>query len=164
MTLWSSAKGLVLVGNNPIDVKTNTSSPTYAPDNFLIATRPDNSVVLRNYSLSGANKSLTESPVERKFLGYPSIGINMVELTPEKRSEINRKNNLPLITRDSGVLVVSVNANSTASRSGVKPGDVIVSINENNVSNVKQVQNAIQSSGLDSVLKFNLDRGGRVWL
>lgn len=161
MTLWSSAKGLVLVGNNPIDVKTNTPNPTYAPDNFLIATRPDNSVVLRNYSLSGANKSLTESPVERKFLGYPSIGINMVELTPEKRNEVNQKSNLPFqVTTDNGVLVLSVNANSTASRSGVKAGDVILSINENSVSNVKQVQNAIQSSGLDSVLKFNVDRGG----
>lgn len=160
MTLWSSAKGLVLIGNNPIDTKTNTLSPTYAPDNFFIATRPDNSVVLRNYSLSGANKSLTESPVERKFLGYPSIGINMVELTPEKRNEINQQNNLPLVNRDNGVLVLSVNDNSTALRSGVKAGDVIISINENNVTNVKQVQTAIQSSGLDSVLNFNVDRSG----
>ncbi len=159
MTLWSSAKGLVLTGSNPVDAKTNTPSPTYAPDNFLIATQPDNSVILRNYSLSGANKSLTESPVERKFLGYPSIGINMIELTPEKRAELNQKQ-LPQVTRDSGVLVVNVNANSTASQSGIKPGDVILSINDNNMTNIKQVQTAIQSSGLDSVLKLDIDRGG----
>ncbi|MBD3882258.1 protein kinase [Phormidium tenue FACHB-886] len=35
MRLWSSPRGLILLGYNPIDLETNTTSPTYSPDNLL---------------------------------------------------------------------------------------------------------------------------------
>lgn len=161
MKLWSSAKGLVLIGKNPINPKTNNLVATYSPDNFLIAVQPDNSLGFRNYSINTVNNSVFESPVERKFIGYPSIGVKMVELTPKNQKELNQQSKLPFqLNRDKGVVILEVERNSNANKAGVQPGDVILSINDTQINEVKQVQQIIRSTGLDAVLKLEIDRDG----
>ncbi|MCC5600389.1 RDD family protein [Nostoc favosum] len=140
MKLCSSAKGLVLLGENPIDVDTNQTSPTYAPDNFIIA-RGVNGEIFRNYSRH-SNNNVVESPVERKFLGYSSIGIEMAELNSEVR-------------------VQAVENNSNAQKAGLQPGDIILSIDGKQVNRVSEVQELIKSSLLDSTLNFEIDRNGQ---
>lgn len=161
MKLWSSAKGLVLIGGKPVDPKTNNEISTYASDNFLISVRPNNSLSFYNYSLNTTDNQRSESPVERKFIGYPSVGMIMLELTPESRSQINQQGKLPFqLTQDAGIFVQEVETNSTAYQGGIKRGDVILSIDDTKVTNTKQVQEIIRSTSLDAILKFDIDRNG----
>ncbi|MGB3655483.1 MAG: hypothetical protein WBA41_30330 [Rivularia sp. (in: cyanobacteria)] len=44
MKLSSSAKGLVILGYNPVYAGTKTRHPTYSPDNFLFQINPNGSV------------------------------------------------------------------------------------------------------------------------
>ncbi len=159
MKLCSSAKGLVLLGENPIDVETNETSSTYAPDNFIIA-RGVNGEIFRNYSRHSDN-NIVESPVAREFLGYSSIGIEMVELNSEVREKVNQEGKLPFnISEDRGLLIQAVGNNSNAQKAGLQPGDIILSIDGKQVSRTAEVQELIKSSLVGSTLNFEVDRNG----
>ncbi|MFB2979820.1 PDZ domain-containing protein [Microseira sp. BLCC-F43] len=162
MKLWSSAKGLVIKGENPVDVDTKNPSSTYATDNFLIAIEPNGSLIFRNYSLEQSNNSRVESPVNREFIGYPSIGIRMNELNTEVRDQVNQQGNLPFkITQDTGVLIIEVINDSSAAKAGLKPGDIIISVDGTKVSRAAEVQQLVQSSlFLVDNLNFEIDRNG----
>jgi serine/threonine protein kinase len=41
MRLWSSSRGLILLGYNPIDLSTKAASTSYSPDNFLFEPQSD---------------------------------------------------------------------------------------------------------------------------
>jgi uncharacterized RDD family membrane protein YckC len=158
MKLWSSAKGLIIVGINPIDVETNAPTNTYSTDNFLIAVQSNSQPIFRNYSQSLSGEML-ESPVIVEFLGYPYIGIRMVNLTPEIRDKINKESQLPFeIIQDRGVLVLEVFDDSSADEADLQAGDVILSIDGTTVSSSEQIQALVRSSVLDSTLNFEITR------
>lgn len=145
MILRQSSKGIVIVGENPIDLDTKKASETYVADNFFIAVSPPepNKVTFRNFSVHPDN-SIVESPVQDKFLGYPVIGIKM-----ESSSSQN-----------TDVLIKEVNKDSPAAKADLRPGDIIRSVNGTTVSNVYDVKSQIISSLLFSTVKFEINRGG----
>ncbi|MBD2199119.1 MULTISPECIES: RDD family protein [Calothrix] len=158
MQLCSSARGLVLLGENPIDLKTNETSPTYAPDNFIIA-QGINGQIFRNYSRN--NNNIIESPVEREFLGYSAIGIQMVELNSEVLEKVNKEGKIPFnLSQDTGILIHSVENNSNAQEAGLEAGDIILSVDSKEVTRITEVQAIINSSLFGSTLKFEVDRNG----
>ncbi|MEH2143222.1 RDD family protein [Nostoc sp.] len=163
MKLCSSADGLILLGENPIDVHTNEPpSSTYYPDNFIIA-RGVNGQIFRNYSGDTSNNTLVESPAEREFLGYSDIGIDeMIELNSEIREKVNQEGKLPFsISQDTGILILAVKNNSNAQKAGLQPGDIILSIDGKEVSRTTEVQEIIKSSLVYSTLNFEIDRNGQ---
>ncbi|MEH2182784.1 PDZ domain-containing protein [Nostoc sp.] len=162
MKLCSSADGLILLGENPIDVHTKESSPTYSPDNFKIAIGV-NGQIFRNYSGDTSNNTLVESPVEREFLGYSTIGIEkMIELNSEIREKVNNEGKLPFnISQDTGILIQEVENNSNAQKAGLQPGDIILSVDGKQVSRTTEVQEIIKSSLFHSTLNFEIDRNGQ---
>jgi len=145
MILRQSSKGIVIVGETPIDLDTKKASETYVTDNFFIAVSPSepNKVTFRNFSVHPDN-SIVESPVRDIFLGYPVIGIKM-ESSSSKNTD---------------VLIKEVNNNSPAAKADLRAGDIIRSVNGTTVSNVSDAQSKIRYSLLFSTINIEINRGG----
>lgn len=92
---------------------------------------------------------------------HPYLGIEMVNLTPEIRQELNRESRGQLqISASEGVLVVRVVPNSPAAQSGLRPGDVIQRINDQTVETSEEVQRLVENSQVGQPLSVSVARSG----
>jgi S1-C subfamily serine protease len=102
-----------------------------------------------------ANQLVTTGRVE-----HPYIGVRLIELTPEIQQEINQSNLGFKVAASRGVLIIDVASNSPAARAGLRPGDIITQINEVNIENAEQVQDAIEATNLGKTLQVTVNRNG----
>lgn len=104
-----------------------------------------------------AQELIANGRVEHAFLG-----IRMTNLTPEMRDRINSTPNANLrVTEDRGVLVVQVVPNSPAARAGLRTGDVITRIDNENVTRASEVQQKVDQTTLGDSLQLSIRRDGR---
>lgn len=90
---------------------------------------------------------------------HPYLGIQMAQLTPQLKQDINSDPNSGLtVAEDSGVLVVNVMPNSPAARAGLRAGDVIHQINGETVNSAEQVQQAVENSSVGGSLQLGVHR------
>jgi len=66
-----------------------------------------------------------------------------------------------VIAEVEGILVVRVIPNSPAERSGLRRGDVIVSVNGQPIKEGAVLQSLVEQVGLNQSLKLNVQRGDR---
>ncbi|WP_254566102.1 HhoA/HhoB/HtrA family serine endopeptidase [Oscillatoria sp. HE19RPO] len=93
---------------------------------------------------------------------HPYLGIQMVELTPELKNEINNNPNSGLtVTEDKGILIVRVMPDSPAVRSGIRAGDVIVSINGVQMADANTVQQQVERTRIGGELQMEVIRNGQ---
>lgn len=93
---------------------------------------------------------------------HPYLGIQMATLTPQLKEELNSDPNSPVtVNEDKGVLIIRVMPNSPAARVGLKPGDVIQSVENQAVSESEEVQKAVEVSQLGRDLSLSILRDGR---
>lgn len=93
---------------------------------------------------------------------HPFLGIQMVDLTPALRKEINEDTGADFkVKRDEGVLVVRVFDDSPAAKAGLKQGDVIQKIDNNPVRTSSDVQSRVEASAIGSALQLEIDRNGQ---
>jgi serine protease Do len=121
--------------------------------NLVVSTKPGTSVPVTVYrdgqqrtfnvtveeldldAEQGRQATRRESREEPTVTGF---GMEVGPITPE----ISRELNLP--PNRGGAVVLNVDRNSPASQAGIIPGDVIVEVNRQPVSNVSQVQRELQ--------------------
>jgi S1-C subfamily serine protease len=103
-----------------------------------------------------ANQLLTKGRVDHAYLG-----IQMRTLTSELRQQINadQRNNLT-IQVDEGVVVLGVIRNAPAVRSGVQPGDVIVRMNGETITDAARVQQIVEAAGVGGNIELEINRNG----
>jgi len=90
------------------------------------------------------------------------LGIEMVTLTPELRQELLETPDLEFpITQDNGVLIVNVIPSSPAMKSGLKPGDIIVKIDDKPITKSDAVQELVQNQNVGTPMKVELNRKGQ---
>ncbi|MCT7970816.1 HhoA/HhoB/HtrA family serine endopeptidase [Laspinema olomoucense] len=93
---------------------------------------------------------------------HPYLGIQMVQLTPELKNEINNNPNAGLtITEDKGILIAQVMPDSPAVRSGLRAGDVIVSINGVQMADANAVQQQVERTRVGGELQMQVIRNGQ---
>jgi S1-C subfamily serine protease len=104
-----------------------------------------------------ANELFTKGRVE-----HPFLGIEMVDLTPDKKKEINQETNLA-IKQDTGILVRRIIENSPAQKGGLLSGDIIVKMNRKSVKTAAQVQKQVDFSSVGDILEIEVQRNGRIY-
>ncbi|MBD6620106.1 PDZ domain-containing protein [Komarekiella sp. 'clone 1'] len=93
---------------------------------------------------------------------HPYLGIQMVGLTPELKQNINSDPSSGLnVAEDQGVLVVRVMPDSPAARAGIRPGDVIQTLNGQSVTDASGVQRAVEKTQVGGDLRLQLRRNGQ---
>jgi S1-C subfamily serine protease len=90
---------------------------------------------------------------------HPFLGIQMINLTPELKEQINGDPNSKIeIDTDSGALIGRVVRNSPAAKAGMRSGDAIQSINGKAVKNSNDVQQAVDSTQIGSNVQVQVRR------
>ncbi|MBH8561453.1 trypsin-like peptidase domain-containing protein [Nostoc sp. CENA67] len=103
-----------------------------------------------------ANELFTKGRAE-----HPFLGIEMADLSPTKKQQINQENKLN-IQQDTGVVIKGVMENSPATKAGLLPGDVIQKINGKPVKTAAQVQKLVESSSVGDILVIEVNRSGKI--
>jgi S1-C subfamily serine protease len=96
---------------------------------------------------------------------HPFIGIQMVDLTPDLKKELNNDTNVnathPKISQDRGVLIVRVLSDSPATQAGLKEGDVIQKVDGKPIKTASEVQEWVESKGVGNLLQLEVYRNGQ---
>ncbi|MCC5628413.1 trypsin-like peptidase domain-containing protein [Nostoc sphaeroides CHAB 2801] len=103
-----------------------------------------------------ANELFTKGRVE-----HPFLGIEMADLSPIKKQQINQENQIN-IQQDAGIVIKGVTDDSPAKRGGLLPGDVIQKVNGKPVKISAQVQRVVESSKVGDILAIEVNRSGKI--
>ena len=105
---------------------------------------------------------ISQQLIAKGKVEHAYLGIQMAELTPELKQNINSDPNSGLtVDQDSGVLVIKVMPNSPAAKAGLRAGDVIHQINGQAVKSANAVQQAVENSSVGQQMRIGLDRNGQ---
>ena len=107
-------------------------------------------------------QKISQELISKGRVDHPYLGIEMVTLTPElKERIIRRSGNRVNWVADQGVLLVRIVSESPAAIGGLKPGDVMKTINNQPVTKVDEVQKLVENSQIGTPLQVQVDRQGR---
>jgi len=81
------------------------------------------------------------------------IGVEPNDLSPELAETFGVK-------AKSGVIITGVLQNGPAARAGIRPGDVITSVDEKKIDNVQELLTAVAGLKPGTATRFSLQRGG----
>ncbi|NMG19145.1 HhoA/HhoB/HtrA family serine endopeptidase [Brasilonema bromeliae] len=101
-----------------------------------------------------ANELFTKGRVQ-----HPFLGIEMSDLSPAKKQQINQDKNLN-IKQNVGVAITGVLEKSPAQRAGLLPEDMIQKVNGKPVKTSAQVQKLVESSTVGKILEIEVNRNG----
>lgn len=103
-----------------------------------------------------ANELFTKGRVQ-----HPFLGIEMVDLTPSKKKQLNQETSLE-IKQETGILVKRITDDSPAEQAGLLPGDIIKKINNQPVKTSAQVQKLVESSTVGDIMQIQVQREGKL--
>ena len=108
-------------------------------------------------------QKIAEELIAKGRVDHPYLGIQMVTLTPEVKEKIiarfGEKINL---SATEGILLVRIVPNSPAATAGLRPGDVIKSMNNQPVLKVDEVQKIVENSKVGISLQMKVERNGKI--
>jgi S1-C subfamily serine protease len=105
---------------------------------------------------------IVEQLFQRGKAEHPYLGVQMLDLTPTLREEINRNPDADIkVIQDQGVLIARIAENSPAAKGGLLPGDVIQKINGASVNSAANVQAQVGASTIGAVLEIQVLRNNQ---
>lgn len=109
-------------------------------------------------------QKIAEELITKGRVDHPYLGIQMVTLTPEVKEKITTRFGDKInLAANQGILLVRVVPNSPAAIAGLRPGDVIKSINNQAVLKVDEVQKLVENSKIGIPLQVQVERNGRTF-
>ncbi len=81
------------------------------------------------------------------------LGMTVEEITPDHARHFN-------LPSDEGLVVVRVHSDSPAAEAGIRPGDMIVEIDQKVVRTLSEYKEAVSGYGKDETILFLVQRGG----
>lgn len=109
-------------------------------------------------------QKIAEELITKGRVDHPYLGIQMVTLTPEVKEKITtRFGDRINLAANQGILLVRIVPNSPAAIAGLRPGDVIKSINNQPVLKVDEVQKLVENSKIGIPLQVQVERNGRIF-
>ena len=100
-------------------------------------------------------ENVTEKLLERGFVprGYLGIGAQTVPLSSGLRQNLS-------IVNESALIVLTVEANGPADKSGVLPGDILLSVDDVPITTTEDLQEFSQKATIGKATKIKFIRGG----
>ena len=102
-------------------------------------------------------RDIAEQLIANGKVEHPFLGIRMASLTPEIKEQLKSEYNLDT-NAESGVLIVDVVPNSPADKAGLKRGDVISTIGEQDVTLPKEVQKIVSKTQVGDDISLEVIR------
>lgn len=94
---------------------------------------------------------------------HPFLGIQMVDLTPSLRKELEQESSSDIrVSQDRGVLVARVAENSPAAQGGLRSGDIIQKIGGTAVQTASDVQARVEASNIGTALEIEVKRNNQI--
>lgn len=104
-------------------------------------------------------KQIAEELITNGTVEHAYLGVQMVTLDPQVKSEINSNPNSNLsVDEDEGVLIVKVMPNSPAAKAGIRAGDVIQGIDGEAVEDSESLQQLVSEKRVDDQLNLDIRR------
>ncbi len=93
---------------------------------------------------------------------HPFLGVQMADLNPTLRQEINQDKDTPFkVNQDRGVLIIRVMKESPAAQGGLQPGDILQKISNQPVETATKVQTVVEASAIGASLPVEVARNGQ---
>jgi S1-C subfamily serine protease len=92
---------------------------------------------------------------------HPYLGIQMININSDNREAINSEFGLNLTT-DTGVLIVKIMPDSPASKAGLKPGDILRKVGDQNILTSLDVQETVENSEIGAILPLEIQRNSQI--
>lgn len=106
--------------------------------------------------------AIADQLIQNGKVDHPYLGIQMRSLSPELKDMLNNDPRSGIrVSVDVGVIVLGVARNSPAAQGGVRPGDVIVTINGQVMTDAEQVQAMVENSTIGQPLTVGINRSGQ---
>lgn len=105
-------------------------------------------------------RRITQQLLTKGRVDHPYIGVQMAQLNPNLREKINQSDTSFKINQDTGVIILGVAPNSPAARGGLRPGDIIASIDGVAIQELKQVQDIVEATKIGNTLQITVKHNG----
>ncbi|WP_042341484.1 HhoA/HhoB/HtrA family serine endopeptidase [Calothrix sp. PCC 7507] len=106
-------------------------------------------------------RRITAQLIAKGQVDHPYIGVQMAQLSPDIRAKINQSDTGLKINQDTGVIILALVRNSPAARGGLRPGDIIESINGVAIKDIRQVQQLLEATKIGAPWQIIVNRNGR---
>lgn len=107
-------------------------------------------------------QNIAEQLVQKGRVDHPYLGIQMVDITPEVKQQVNNNPKAPIkLTVDQGVILMEIVPNSPAQKAGLKAGDVVTKVNDQPIKDSTEVRRAVEKSQIGANLTLEIKRDDR---
>ncbi|MGC1306831.1 MAG: HhoA/HhoB/HtrA family serine endopeptidase [Phormidesmis sp.] len=107
-------------------------------------------------------RAIAQELIAKGRVDHAYLGIQMQTLTSAVKEEINANPNAGVrIALDSGVIIAGVARSSPAAQAGLRPGDVIVSMAGQAITNAEAVQRIVSNTAVGDAIAVTLNRSGQ---